>query len=124
MSTELTIYDHASPFDPNGYYPVVGNDIVGIALCVDCADNGDRMGAAIEGDEWEPISYHHETDCPVHCDSCEALIFTTLTKDGQNYVVDAIIDGSGRAEVKRAWMTAWPTISQKVEEEMQLRGVK
>jgi len=108
----IVIYDHASPFDPNGYYIVVDGEVIGTAQCCDCADNGDRAGAAIEGDDWEPISYHHETDTPVHCDSCEALIVTSLTNDGINYVRDAIASGDGRAEVLEAWATAWPSLIQ------------
>ena len=87
-------------------------------MCCECADNGDRAGAALAGDEWEPISYHHETDTPVHCDSCEALIFTSLTKDGQDYVVDTIIDGRGRVEIRESWLRAWPNLSDRVEEEV------
>lgn len=106
----IHIYDHASPFNPNGYYIVVGGEVIGVAQCCDCADSGDRAGAAIDGDEWEPISYHHETDTPVHCDSCDALIFTALTPDGKEYVRDAIASGDGTEAVLQAWATAWPAL--------------
>lgn len=122
MTTEIVIHDHASPFDPNGYYVVVGEEILGVAMCCECADNGDRAGAALAGDEWEPISYHHETDAPVHCDSCEALIFTTLTEDGQDYVVEAVEDhresGRGRVEILTAWIRAWPSVAARTGQEV------
>jgi|APCry1669189883_1035261.scaffolds.fasta_scaffold02551_3 hypothetical protein len=103
----IEIVDHASPFDPNGWYIVVGDEILGIAQCAECAENGDLAGAALAGDFWEPISYHHETDTPVHCDSCEALIVTGLTPEGRDYVSEAVLSRQGRPEVLDAWAIAF-----------------
>jgi hypothetical protein len=111
---EIRIYDFGSIYNPNGYYVVTGGEVIGIALCRDCADNGDRLGASLAGDDWEPISYHHEPDAPVHCDSCEALIVTSLTPDGHAYIQEAIEEwntsGRGRFEVLEAWDKTWPQI--------------
>lgn len=107
LAETIAIVDNGSMRDPNGYYPVAGGELVGIAMCAECADNGDRMGAALEGDDWEPTGYWHETDYPVHCDSCEALIVTTLTEEGRAYVADAIASGEGRKAVLDAWASVW-----------------
>ena len=108
--TEIVIHDHASPFDPNGYYVVVGEEMTETLYCVDCAENGDRAGAALEGDEWEPVTSDDASDYPMHCSSCEALILTSLTQYGKNYVAERIAAADGAPEILLAWKTAWPSL--------------
>ena len=108
--TEIVIHDHASPFDPNGYYVVVGEEILGVAMCCECADNGDRTEAALVGDEWEPVTSDDASDYPMHCSLCEALILTSLTRYGKNYVAERIAAADGAPEILLAWKTAWPSL--------------
>lgn len=44
-----------------------------------------------------------EADCPQHCDTCGKFLRNPLTPDGENYVVDAIEQGDGDAEILAAW---------------------
>lgn len=106
----VDIYNYGSMWQPNGYYPIVGDHILGIVYCAECADNGDRAGAALAGDDWEPISYHHETDYPVHCDPCTALVVTTLTKEGREYVAERLALHEGQPFVLAAWAMVWPEL--------------
>jgi hypothetical protein len=44
-----------------------------------------------------------ETDTPIHCDTCRALLAFPLTNDGRRYVTDALNDNDGDADVLAAW---------------------
>jgi hypothetical protein len=102
---------HGTYMEPAGYY-VIGDDgePLGISLCTDCfIDNLKRENpladmSDIQGQE--PIGYWHETDTPVHCESCEALLVTTLTEYGVRYVQSLINEGAS-APLRDAWMRAF-----------------
>ena len=97
--TALEIVDHRRVWhEPNGY--LVGDRY----LCADCAYWADPN--EIHGDDWRPLGVE-ETDCPNHCEDCEALIFEPLTSDGVGYVREALALGDGRAEVLATWRVAY-----------------
>ena len=97
--TALEIVDHGTVYrDPNGY--LVGDRY----LCADCAYWADPN--EVHGDDWYPLGVD-ETDCPNHCEDCEALIYEPLTSDGVDYVREALALGDGRAEVLATWREAY-----------------
>ena len=48
-----------------------------------------------------------ETDTPVHCETCRALLVFPLTNDGRRYVTDALNDADGDADVLAAWRAVY-----------------
>ena len=65
-------------------------------FCEDCAPN--YAEPDVNGSEW---------DTPIHCSQCHKLIWTVLTSDGINYVIQALRDGRndkrGNAGVLANW---------------------
>jgi len=71
--------------------------------CTACVPNNNR--------EQYPIHYDQASDVPVHCFKCFALIFTTLTTDGANYVRKALATNYGEADTLDVWRRAWPALA-------------
>jgi hypothetical protein len=93
---------------PAGYYLFSpdGFGYLDLTLCKDCYSSlDDRCDEDCADDE--PIGYWHETDAPVHCTACYALLVTSLTRDGVEWLRDAIVSPHGRDYIKRAWITAF-----------------
>lgn len=44
-----------------------------------------------------------ESDTPDHCDSCHVHLENPLTGDGEDYVREALSDGTGNPEVLAEW---------------------
>jgi hypothetical protein len=108
MSTTTTSVNYigSTYANPAGYY-IAAFDYQ-LAVCAGCYTGAeDASGMEELGDLDEPIGYWHETDAPVHCDACGALLETSLTFDGVKYVVEALADGSGDRAVLDAWNAAF-----------------
>lgn len=87
--------------NPAGYY--LAAFCYDGAVCVRCY--GDYADYARDNDE--PVGHWHETDAPVHCEGCGALLETTLTRDGVAYVLEALDSNSGDLAVLAAWREAY-----------------
>lgn len=92
-------------FDPPGYY--YGEAMAG-PLCRDC-----HRDAGHDDDDAHPIPYDTEADTPTHCHKCDALIAHDLTRDGYEYVAEALADGAGRPDVLAAWREEWGAIIER-----------
>ena len=85
-------------FPNRGFTADEGFIVNGDYLCDECAPDGD----------YESLDFA-ETDHPVHCEKCQALIITNLTDYGQNYVRDQyresrnVITKLWRKEFSYAW---------------------
>lgn len=97
----ITIYDSGSYWTPNGYYALIGDVFVG-PYCPECWKRDD-----VATPDYETVTWDHETDTPVHCDLCRALLVTSLTRDGVEYVRDAIAENTGDADVLAVWGMAF-----------------
>jgi hypothetical protein len=87
--------------NPAGYHVFGDGEFTDVTLCTDCYAHDNALGHD------EPIGYWHETDTPIHCTTCDALLVTTLTRHGVEWVRDAIASSYGRNEIKRAWSIAF-----------------
>ena len=94
---------HGSYREPAGYHVFAddGSGYTDVTLCTDCYAHDNAP------DRDEPIGYWHETDSPIHCTACDALLVTTLTRDGIEWLRDAIASPYGRDNIKSAWRDAF-----------------
>ena len=51
--------------------------------------------------------YSPETPEPVHCDSCEDLLMTILTEEGEKYVRETIKEGNHKPNILDMWKRRW-----------------
>jgi len=93
-----------------GYFPIVGDEMVGVAYCDECWGN-DKIAPITQ--DFEEIGvdssygYYQELDTPLHCDGCDALIKTELTKEGYWYLLENLLDSSYWSASSATWATAW-----------------
>ena len=78
----------------------------GSVYCHDCAP------------DIEPEAMGQETDSPLHCENCHVLLEHSLTSDGVQYVIDALIDAIRSKEatdVEKEWaeMLTWYGLDKK-----------
>ncbi|NBQ48685.1 MAG: hypothetical protein EBU33_09565 [Sphingobacteriia bacterium] len=101
-----------------GYFPIVNDDVLGVAYCDVCWGND---GIAPMTEEFEEVgedatfNYYHELDAPLHCDGCGLLIKTGLTREGYYYILDYILDPDNWTETSATWATAW---SKEIDEKL------
>lgn len=98
-TTTISISNGFTLANPSGYYVFNnGGDHLGTV----CAEHDDTV-TSDRGLDFEPLGYWVELDNPIHCDYCEALIVTRLTREGVEYVVEALDYPTGRPNVLAAW---------------------
>ena len=58
---------------------------------------------------------NEESDCPEHCASCQVFLENPLTKDGQDYVLEAVweaaVDGKGLKDIVLEWFNFYDYIN-------------
>ena len=90
----IGVTSNSRPYErPNGYAIVETSEL----LCDQCttahqASDPENVGLGV-----------FETDTPTHCDKCETLIFEPLTREGVEYVREALTLNDGRPEVLAIW---------------------
>lgn len=68
-------------------------------------DSGSIRAGANDSDTWPQGPYSNgggEADTPQHCDTCGVFLENPLTRDGENYVREAM-DNSGDKETRETW---------------------
>lgn len=98
--------------NPLGYYPV-RSDVILDPMCPLCVPkHADGACPPSCCAPWslanaEPIFHDTESDTPTHCAECSELIPHALTRDGLEYVADAVTFGGGDPDVLRAWLNEY-----------------
>ena len=93
-----------------GYFPIVDGEMLCVAYG-ECCWGEDGIAPITQ--DFEEIGtgstygYYHEFDTPVHCDGCQSLIKTELTKEGYYYLLDYIFDPNCWNNTTAVWAVAW-----------------
>lgn len=97
-----------------GYYPSAGDFHLDPA-CPDCheAHGIDRCECcmAYVHDDSEPIFDDSSSDTPTHCTFCEAIIPHRLTREGYDYIAEALTFGQGRPEILAVWRETYAGVT-------------
>lgn len=83
-------------YEPTAYSPQDS----GAEYCRECIVD---MGLDPDGDDMGACFADSEVDSPSHCDSCGAFLPHSLTRDGEEYVREALSEGEGDPDVLAEW---------------------
>lgn len=91
-----------------GYYPIVDDEMLGVSYCDECWGTSVPITADFE-EVGVDSTYGHdsELDTPIHCDVCNALIKTRLSREGYYYVLDYVLDPECWSPTTATWAKAW-----------------